>query len=113
MPFQPPAFPSPTLHRFTEDEIERICRYVLKDEYETKDDLNKIIKAVIQEARRDAMFPPTNVFGDELCGDCRVRYHQKQFVRCLECNFKKRSETAEQARIRDSLAEKDDEEVTA
>jgi len=103
MSFKPADFPSPTLHRFDEQAIERICRYVLRDEYETKDDLNKIIKAVIQEARRDAMFPPTNVFGDELCGDCRVRYHQPQYTRCLECNFKKRSETAEQARIRDSL----------
>jgi len=112
MPFKPPAYPTPTIHRFTEEEIERICRFVLKDEYETKDDLNKIIKAVIQEARRDAIYPPTNVFGDELCGDCRVRYHLPEYNHCLECNFKYRTETAEKARIRDSLAPNTD-EVTA
>jgi len=104
MPFQPPEYPSPTIHRFTEEEIERICRFTLKDEYETKEDLNKILKAIIQEARRDAMFPPKNVFGDDLCGDCRVRYHQSHFVRCLECNFAKRTETAQKALARDSLA---------
>lgn len=105
MPFKPADFPNPTIHRFTEEEIERICRFALKDEYETKDDLNKIIKAIIQEARRDALYPPTNVFGDILCGDCRIRYHFPQYTRCLECNTKRRVDMAEQARIRDSLAE--------
>ena len=113
MPFQPPTYPDPTPKRFSEDEIERICRFVLKDEYETKDDLNKIIKAVLQEARREALYPPTNVFGDTLCGNCRVKYHQPQYTRCLECNFKLRSETAEQARIRDSLAESVDKTIDA
>lgn len=102
---EPTEFPSPTLHRFAEGEVERICRFVLKDEYKTKEELNTIIKAIVQEARRDAVFPPTNHFGDQLCDECRVRYHQPQFVRCLECNFIKRSEAAQKALTRDSLGD--------
>ena len=108
MPFQPPAYPTPTLMKFSEEQIERICRFVLRDEYETKDDLNKIIKAVIQETRHEAVYPPTNVFGDELCGDCRVKYHRPEYTHCLDCNNMQRTEMAEKARIRDSLAQKTD-----
>ena len=97
MPFAPAPFPNPTPMKFSEDQIQDICRFALRNEYETKEDLNKILKDILQETRHLATYPPHNVFGDELCGDCRVRYHRPEYNHCLECHSFERMDMAQKA----------------
>jgi len=97
MPFAPAPFPTPTIMKFSEDQIQDICRFALRNEYETKEDLNKILKDILQETRHLAAYPPHNVFGDELCGDCRIRYHRPEYHHCLTCDTLQRTQALNQA----------------
>ena len=91
---EPALFKEPTLKRFKEEEIKDICRFVLEQSVEERSEVTRLLNEIIQEARRYAIYPHSNVFGDPLCKICRIRYHQEHYSMCSECAMKLRVERA-------------------
>jgi len=90
---EPVFFKDPSVKRYSEDEIQAICSFALRNYHNGDKDLyRQMLNDILQETRHMAIYPPFNVFKDVLCENCRCRYHRPEYQMCLECASFKRTE---------------------